>query len=237
MGALSSPTRSHDVACPCRTVGVLPCAACPAPRSCREHGTRAGAPEAGVAAIPRRSRPRLGWPVAAFPRPSALPPSGRWRPCQASGARRTMPAGAYHLCMDAGGSQGRAAGAPRASAGGVVARGLVRRSAVCVSHMRRGRGHRADRLTPEPARLPWAQGAGAAARASATLPGTSPACAEVRAARVPRGGPPEGASRASGAWAGRESGAQRGRTRACRRLEIAYAHSSLRLFPAPEAWR
>jgi hypothetical protein len=98
-------TRSHR--CPSVPCGWRPpCALGPAPQVCGEHGTRAGAPSTRVAR-PRRSRPRLGRPGAAFPMRSALPPSSQRRLFQASGARRTLPAGACRRCVDAGGSRGR----------------------------------------------------------------------------------------------------------------------------------
>ena len=152
-------SRSHGFACPCRAVGVSSCASCPAPRACGEHGTRTGAPEAGVAR-PQRSRPRLGGPVATFPRRSALTPSGRQRPFQASGESRPLPAEACRLCVDAGGSRGCAAGAPRASAGSEVVRGLGRQSAVCVSHGCRDRGPQHQPALTCQARLPCAQRSG-----------------------------------------------------------------------------
>jgi len=63
----------------------------------------------------------------------------------------------------------------------------------CSSRVRRGWGGTGPCLASRGVRRPWAQGSGAAAAASATLSGASSVCAEVRAACVPRGGPPEGA--------------------------------------------
>ena len=236
MGALRSPTRSHDVARPCRAVGGLPCAACPAPRACGEHGTRAGAPEAGIAR-PRRSRLGLVWPVAAFPRPSALPPSGRGvrarRQERAGRCRRERAVCAWTRAGAGGaplvplsrppvvGWHGALCGVALCASPTCAGVGsnvqTVARLSQRVSHGRRGRGPQHEPAPPCQARLP---------RAQRSEPRVCPGVARRR-----------GRPRASGAWAGRESGAQRGRTRACRRLEIASAHASLRLFPAPEAER
>ena len=159
----------------------------------------------------------------------------------------------------AGGSaQGsaRTAGVPPTSAGGAVAWAPVRQSPAGVTHVRRGRGHCADRLTPEHARLPRVQrlgaigasshawhvvsppvpGVGAAAPASTTLQGVSPPCAGGRA-RMCSGGLAgrRRHHRAGGDRVGRASGAQRGRTRACRRPPTASAPASLRPLAAPDA--
>ena len=149
-------------------------------------------------------------------------------------ARRAEPGG---LWVDADGSRERAAGVPPACAGGEVhgvLSGVARRASPMgagggghvptvsrlrtrVSHVPRERGAQSQRALPCQARLPRAQGSG-----RCVCPGVSR-----------RSGHPG----ASGDWAGRESRAQRGRTRACKRPPTASARASLRLLAAPEAWR
>ena len=145
------------------------------------------------AASPRRSvRPRSGGGV----RPRRQEPAGRcrqeragagnaprvsclraqgvwWHGTLSGGARRASP-----TCAGVGEWPGR------------WARGLRR-----VSNVYRGWRHHAARPTPEHARLPRAQGSGAAAPASANRPGVSPACVGVGAARGPWRVAQEGAPR------------------------------------------
>jgi hypothetical protein len=68
-----------------------------------------------------------------------------------------------------------------------------------------------------------------------TVPRAACACLRVRC--VPWGSHRGERHGASGGRSGRDAGAQRGRTRACRRRLTAYARSSLRLPAAPDAWR
>ena len=62
VGVHRSPARAHALARLCRA--VAPCAACPAPWACGEHGTRTGVSRVG-AARSLTPRPQLGWPGAA----------------------------------------------------------------------------------------------------------------------------------------------------------------------------
>ena len=107
-----------------------------------------------------------------------------------------VPAGAGGRWTDAGWSRERAAGVSPTSAGGEVVRDLS------------GVALRASSTCT---------GVRAAEPASATLPGASPVCAGVSRRRWRH--------EVSGDRAGEESGAQRGRTRACRRPPTAYGRA------------
>ena len=135
------PARAHALARLCRA--VVPCAACPAPWTCGEHGTRTGVSRAG-AARSLTPRPQLVWPgvsaQACLSRRSPvwgwshrlrlasageaprrrppLPPSRRRGRSRAAGPRPVRWAEPGGLWVDVGGSRARTAGVPPASAGG-----------------------------------------------------------------------------------------------------------------------
>ena len=236
-------TRVHAVARPCRAVGGLPW----------PHAWRRGCAESappGLSPSPWHRRVSPAWPASGVARGGglgvAVPP---WpclvtvSPAGASAGQRGIP---QVVCSPAipsamsgpgvrsqqgiasgrGQSRGADAGGSRGHAAGGVAPCLVRQSLACVSSLRRGRRQCADRLPPAQGVGPSLQPSHPTKRVSRVRRGRGGTCARG----CPAGGGATGPDRAD-----RESGAQRGRTRACRRLEIASAHASLRLFPAPDA--
>ena len=149
-----SLAHAHPFARPCRA--VAPCATCPAPRACGEHGTRTGGSRV-CAARSRPPHPPLVWPGAAAQRclsrcgpvawrshwrllvsagavplgRPALPPVRRWCLSRTAGphpARQIEPGGRW---VDAGGGRGRAVGVPPASADAARSSVALRVSPTC----------------------------------------------------------------------------------------------------------